>query len=85
MTESIQKMRDFYAQKPGAPLYYEEFGYYSISRWVKEGHIKNQGDLHRMFGFDSGGKQAIGELGWCEAALSPFFEEEVLEKRGEHE
>jgi len=85
MTDSIKKMCDFYAQKPGAPLYFEEFGFFTVNRWVREGHIKNQAHLNDIFGYDSGGKHLIRDLGWCEAAFSPFFKEEILETRGEHE
>lgn len=31
------------------------------------------------------GSHRLGQLGWCEAAFSPAFEEKILEDRGEHE
>jgi hypothetical protein len=83
--ESIQKMRDFYTQKPGAPMYMEEFGYYSRERWIREGHITAETKMADLFRFDRGGKMEIGELGWCEAEFSPAFTEEVLEDRGDYE
>ena len=83
--QAIQKMRDFYAQKPGAPIYFEEFGYYSRDRWTREGHITADTDLDKLFHFDEGGKVFLHDLGWCEAAFSPNFTEETLEDRGDYE
>jgi len=85
MTAGAQKMRDFYAMKKGAPIYHQEFGYYVMDRWKREGHVKDGDDLNALFGFDTPGKCHVGGLGWCEAALEPEFEVKVLEDRGEHE
>ena len=93
MAEGTRKLRDFYDGKPGAPLVLKEFGYYSLDRWISEGHIKSwtevEGDydayLREVFGFDEPGQFDIWNLGWCEAAFSPFFEEKVIEDRGDHE
>lgn len=93
MAEGTRKLRDFYDGKPGAPLVLKEFGYYSLDRWVSEGHIKScsevEGDydayLRGVFGFDEPGQFDIWNLGWCEAEFSPFFEEKVIEDRGDHE
>ena len=81
----IRKMRDFYAMKKNAPLYRQEFGYYVMDRWKREGHVKDGDDLNALFMFDPPGKTSLGGLGWCEAAFVPEYETEVLEDRGEHE
>ncbi len=85
INEGIKKIRDFYARKPGAPIYHEEFGYYVLERWKREGHIKDGEDINKLFGFDEQAKHFIRNLGWCEAEFSPPFEAKVLEDRGEHE
>jgi len=85
MNQSIQKMRDFYSMKKDAPLYLEEFGYYSLDRWISEGHITRETDLTELFGFDRGGKCGLHGLGWCEAPFVPEFDVKVLEDRGEYE
>jgi len=85
LRKAIAKTRDFYAMKKGAPIIQKEFGYYSMDRWMAEGHIKEGDDLSKLFGFDENAVADCGELGWCEAAFRPVFEEEILEDRGEHE
>ena len=85
MDPGAAKMRDFYAMKPDAPIYQMEFGYYSLDRWIREGHVSKDTDLAALFGFDPPGKYTLGGLGWCEAELIPRFDELVLEDRGEHE
>ena len=82
---SVKKIRDFYNFKPGAPIYSTDFGYFCLERWKQEKHIDDTTDLAQLFGFDTGGTVQLGQLGWCEAAMSPFFEEKLIEKRGEHE
>lgn len=90
MAQSIQKIWDFYNLKPNAPLYMKEFGYYSLARWQREGHLP-QGDaqaqaaLTQLCGFDGPAVHQLGELGWCEAAFVPPFPEKVLEDRGAYE
>lgn len=81
----VQKIRDFYAMKKNAPIYHQEFGFFTIDRWVREGHIKGADDLNAICGFDPPGTAGIGGLGWCEAALVPQYEEKILEDRGEYE
>ena len=64
-----------------------------IIRWIREGYLKSysevNGDydayLRSVFGFDEPGQFDIWNLGWCEAEFSPFFEEKVIEDRGDHE
>ena len=84
MTPSARKMRDFYAIKPGAPFYQKEFGYYCLDRWHAEGLPANA-DLAQIFGYDEGGIFALENLGWCEAAFEPVFEEKILEDLGNYE
>ena len=83
--ESIRKTRDFYAQTKGAKILQHEFGYYSLDRWISEGHIKNLEELYSLWGPDDRGMFYFYGLGWCEAAFLPPFEEKVLEDRGEYE
>jgi len=85
MNKAIEKMRAFYAHKPDAPVVMEEFGFYTLDRWISEGHIKKGEDLAKLFGYDGKGKHFLGQLGWCEAEFVPRFEETVLEDRGTHE
>lgn len=92
MSPAAKKIRDFYAMRPGAPLYQKEFGYYVLDRWIREGHLKPQeavenypAYLRSVFGYDEPAVNDIGGLGWCEAALFPVFEETVLEDRGAYE
>ena len=82
---SVTRLRDFYTQKKDAPIVQEEFGYYSLDRWTSEGHITQDTDINKLFGLEPSAKHSLGELGWCEAAFCPTFDEEVLEDRGEHE
>ena len=85
ITPAAQKLRDFYEMKPNAPLVQEEFGFYVLDRWKREGHISDSTDLGALFGYDGPAKHGLGRLGWCEAAFEPGFTEEVLEDRGAHE
>jgi uroporphyrinogen decarboxylase len=88
MSSGARKMRAFYAIAPDAPVYQEEFGFYVMDRWKKEGHIApdaSEADLAKLFGYDPPGKFSLGNLGWCEAGFNPVFEEKVLEDQGDHE
>ena len=93
LAEGTRKLRDFYDGKPDSPFVLREFGYYSLDRWIREGYLKSysevNGDydayLRSVFGFDEPGQFDIWNLGWCEAEFSPFFEEKVIEDRGDHE
>jgi uroporphyrinogen decarboxylase len=84
MCESARKLRDTYARVPGAPLFRREFGFYCIDKWREQG-MPQDVDMPDLFDYDPPGHHPLGQLGWCEAGLSPRFEEEVLEDRGEHE
>ena len=81
----IRRCRDFYFQKPDAPLVMREFGWYSLERWEREGWIRKGEDVWKTFDLDEPGNYSVRELGWCEAAFDPCFEVKILEDRGEHE
>ena len=74
MKEHYQKMRDFYAHKPGARIYQREFGFFTLDRWKAEGYIQDDTDLAALFGFDPEAKVYLGGLGWCEPEFCPWFE-----------
>ena len=83
--ETIRKTMDFYNQVKGAKILQRDFGYYSLDRWISEGHIKDHNELVQLWGQDEMAVFNLGGLGWCEAAFVPIFEEKILEDRGEHE
>ena len=85
MSPGARKLRDFYEMKPGASICQREFGYYSLDRWKREGHMDDSTDIGELFGFDEPGGHGLYGLGWCEAAFVPEFDELILEDRGEHE
>jgi len=92
MPNGTDKLRATYAVTPGAPFYLKEFGYYCLDRWISEGHLdpkEKHADysayLRRTFGFDEPGMHMVGGLGGTTAEFYPYFEEEQLEDRGEHE
>jgi len=89
---SIKKMQDFYNMTPDAPIYQKEFGFYSLDRWIQEGYLKPYSEvsdydayLRQTFHYDEPAIFSLMNLGWCEAAFEPCFEEKILEDRGEHE
>ncbi len=84
MAEGARKLRDTYARTPGAPLVKREFGFYCLERWKEQG-MPQDVPLHELFDYDPPGSVGLGQLGWCEAALVPAFDVEVLEDRGEYE
>jgi uroporphyrinogen decarboxylase len=84
MSPGARKMRDAYERKPGAPLYQREFGYYCLERWKEQG-MPADVPLEKLFGYDPPGKAALGGAGWCEPEFYPWFENKVIEDRGEHE
>ena len=85
MSPEVRKYRDYIDMKPGAPLYMQEFGYYSLDRWRREEGLDPNADLSALFGFDKPALCTVGGLGGCWAPFVPPFEEEILETRGEHE
>jgi uroporphyrinogen decarboxylase len=84
MTYSARKLRAIYDKTPGAPFLQREFGFYCMERWAEQGLMKEV-NLAENFGYDPPGNYSLGQLGWCEAAFVPQFEEKILEDRGEHE
>jgi len=84
MVPSAQKLRDAYARVPGAPLFRREFGYYCLKEWQAQGMPQDK-PLEELFNYDAPGHYSLGQLGWCESAFEPCFEEKLLEDRGEHE
>lgn len=88
LSTGAKKLRDFYAKKPGAGIYQQEFGFYSLDRWKAEGHLSPDvayPELRELFGFDPPGKYSLGNLGWCEAGFCPVFEERVIREDGDYE
>lgn len=84
MTESARKLRDTYAVVPGAPLFRREFGFFSLERWKEQGMPQDVPHAE-LFDYDPPGSHSLGQLGWCEAAFVPAFEEKIIEDRGAHE
>lgn len=85
MNNNIQKMHDFYAMKKDADIVHEEFGFFTIDLWKKQGHISDDIHPHKQLGLDDDAKLLLNGVGWTEAALEPFFDVKVLEDKGEHE
>ena len=92
MSAPAKKLRDFYAIKPGAPVYQKEFFFFTLGTWIEQGYLRkaNEGEdydayLRGVFGYDQPAASFLNGLGWCEAAFLPAFEEEILEDRGEYE
>ena len=92
MSLSAKLIRDFYDVKPGARIFRREFGWYVLDKWIEQGYLKPRNGvenydayLRGVFGFDEPGVFTIQQLGGCEGALLPRFEEKVLEDRGDYE
>ena len=85
MARNVQKYWDFMNIKPGAPLFQQEFGYYSLEKWQREDGLDPNADLAELFGFDPPAVVMLRGLGGCEAAFEPEFDVEVLEDRGDYE
>jgi uroporphyrinogen decarboxylase len=82
----VQRYKDFYAITPDSPIYQREFGFFSLDRWMSEGHIPpgcSADYLAELFGFDPSGHYDLGELGWCETGFDPLFDEKVVETQGD--
>ncbi len=85
MCGAAVKLRDTYQCKPDAPFYHKTFGFWMcLESWYEQG-LDRDVDLNEFFMFDEPGYHELGQLGWCEAAFEPMFEEMFLEDRGEHE
>ena len=87
MSEPARKLRDIYERKPGAPFHRREFWLMqtTISRWQKEQGMPKDVPWDQLFGFDPPGSFGMWQLGWCEAAFDPVFEDKVIEDRGDYE
>jgi hypothetical protein len=84
MAEPARRLRDTYAITPGARLLRMEFGFFGLERWQEEG-MPQDVPLEVLFDYDPPGAHGLADLGWCEAAFCPAFEEKQIEDRGEHE
>jgi uroporphyrinogen decarboxylase len=84
MVEPARRLRDTYAITPGAPLIRREFGYFCLERWREQG-MPDDVPFAELFNYDPPGNHGLGQLGWCEAAFVPCFEEKIIEVRGDHE
>ena len=86
MSPGARTLRDAYERKPGAPLYRREFYIWAeaMERWRGEG-MPDGVPADTLFQFDPPGKHDLWQLGWCEAAFCPVFENKVLEDRGDLE
>ncbi|QUI23919.1 hypothetical protein HZI73_17190 [Vallitalea pronyensis] len=84
MCAGARKLRNVYEGTPDAPFFQQEFGFYCLDRWKKEG-LPTDKTLDEIFGYDESGCHTLNGLGWCTPEFMPMFEEKVLEDRGEHE
>ena len=84
MPEHVRKLRDTYEMVPGAPLFKREFGYYCLDEWKEQGMPQGV-PFAQLFDYDAGANHSLSQLGWCEAAFSPSFEDKLIEDRGDHE
>jgi len=86
MPAHVQRYRDAYEQVPGAVLYRKEFWLMedTLANWRQQG-LAADADLRHEFQLDHAGDHKLGQLGWCEAALVPVFDEQYIEDRGDAE
>ena len=86
MTPAARKLRDAYARVPGAPLFRKEFWLMpdTLVRWQSEG-MPPETPWEELFQLDPPSVHGLGQLGWCEAAFVPAFEEKLIEDRGDTE
>ena len=84
-TDAAKRLRNTYEMKPGAPFYHKTFGFWMCGETWFENGLPRDTDFDEFFMLDGPGNHSLGRLGWTEAAFEPFFEEKVLEDRGEHE
>lgn len=52
---------------------------------MKDGHLDNSTDQESLFSLDKNPVHNLSGLGGCNAEFSPWFEEKILEDRGEYE
>ena len=82
---NVQKLHDFYSIKPDAGIFQSEFGFYVLDKWKEQGHINDDTNLVKLFGYDAGAHHWLWQLGWCESAFYPKFEKKILEDLGKYE
>ncbi len=90
MSESSRILRDVYALKPDARIYQREFGYYCLDEWIERGEIdektiRNPEKRKELFGYDDEAQFFLPVIGGTAAPFYPFYDEKVLEDRGEYE
>jgi len=82
MMEDIKlrkKLTDnFYMQKPQAPIALEEFGFYSLEEWERQGYIKKDEDLGQLFGFKRLLLHYLPGMSGTTAPFYPRFKEEIV-------
>jgi len=89
---AVERMRRMFEGGPVDHLPRVGFGYFpqTFARWKREGlpeeTLKDWSKFGALMGFDPSpwGGQAV-DLGWCEAPVSPTYEEKILRVEGEHE
>ncbi|MGD0094167.1 MAG: uroporphyrinogen decarboxylase family protein [Planctomycetota bacterium] len=84
MHPSARLLRDTYAITPGLRIMRTEFGYYCLDEWKRQG-LPPDVPFSQLFNYDPSGNHGLGQLGWCEAAFRPAFEDKVVADRGEYE
>jgi len=85
MAPNAVKLRDTYKRIPYVPFYHKTVGLWMCEEAWYEIGLAHDTNLNELFMFNEPGYQALEQLGWCEAAFAPVFEESVLEDRGDHE
>jgi uroporphyrinogen decarboxylase len=84
--EQLKKMTaDFYSMKPDAPIALEEFGYYCKDEWINKGHIKEDEDMNKLFGFERLANYYLPGLSGTVAPFIPRFKEEIIESDDTYE
>jgi len=84
-TKAAIKLRNTYAGKSDAPFYHKTFGLWMCLDVWHENGLDRTIDLNDFFLFDEPGFSTLDNLGWCEAAFEPSFEQIVIEDKGDHE
>lgn len=87
ITTAVHKLRDTYECLPNAPFYQKVFWLMpnTMERWRSKEGMPTDVPLEELFGLDPPAEHRLGQLGGCEAAFLPAFEEKVIEDRGEYE
>jgi uroporphyrinogen decarboxylase len=85
ISQAAKKIRDFYAIKPDAGIIQTEFGFFCLDKWKSQGYITDNTNLSELFMYEDTANAWLNGLGGCEAAFCPYFENKVLEDRGDYE